>query len=103
MPVTVVGTMDNEKPTWTLVAHVGIMGHDRVFVSLAKVHFINEIIKKNNKLSINIVDENILPQADYSGSVSGAKEDKSDLFEYELGENSTPIIKKHLLLWSVLL
>lgn len=35
MPVTVVGAMNGDEPTWTLVAHVGIIGHDRVTVSLA--------------------------------------------------------------------
>lgn len=93
-PVTVIGAMNGEAPTWTLVAHVGIIGHDRVLVSLAAPHFINGIIKKSTKLSINIVDEGILPQADYVGSVSGAKTDKSGLFEYELGEAGTPIIQK---------
>ncbi len=93
-PVTVIGAMDDEKPTWTLVAHVGIIGHDRVLVSLAAPHFINHCIKENKKLSINIVNEDFLPEADYSGSVSGAKEDKSKLFQYELGASGTPIIEK---------
>ncbi len=93
-PVTVIGAMNGDKPTWTLVAHVGIIGHDRVLVSLAAPHFINSIIKENKTLSINIVDEGILPQADYSGSVSGAKTDKSSLFAYETGEAGTPLIKK---------
>lgn len=93
-PVTVIGAMNEEKPTWTLVAHVGIIGHDRVLVSLAAPHYINGVIKRNLKLSINIVDEGILPQADYSGLVSGAKEDKSELFDYEVGNAGTPMIKK---------
>lgn len=93
MPVTVIGAMNEDKPTWTLVAHVGIIGHDRVLVSLAEPHFINSVIKKSNKLSINIVNEDILPEADYSGSVSGVKKDKSNLFEYEKGEEGTPVIK----------
>lgn len=93
MPVTVVGAMNGEKPTWTLVAHVGIIGHDHVIVSLASAHFINGCIKKNQKLSINIVDEAMLPQVDVAGSVTGAKEDKSKLFAYELGENGAPIIQ----------
>ena len=38
-PVTVIGAMDNGKPTWTLVAHVGIIGHDRILISLAAPHF----------------------------------------------------------------
>ena len=93
MPVTVIGAMNGEKPTWTLVAHVGIIGHDHVLVSLASAHFINGCVKKNQKLSINIVNEAMLPQVDVAGSVSGSKEDKSGLFEYETGESGAPIIK----------
>ena len=37
MPVTVIGAMNGDKPTWTLVAHVGIIGHDRLLVSLADI------------------------------------------------------------------
>lgn len=93
-PVVVVGVMNGEKPTWTLVAHVGIIGHDKILVSLASTHFINEYIKTGNKLSVNIVDEGMIPETDYVGSVSGAKVDKSVVFEYELGEAGTPVIKK---------
>ena len=93
-PVVVAGAMADDKPTWTLVAHVGIIGHDRILVSLASAHYINQFIKKNNKLTVNIVDENILPEADYAGSVSGEKSDKSEVFEYELGESGAPVIRK---------
>ncbi|MDE6749371.1 MAG: flavin reductase family protein [Lachnospiraceae bacterium] len=94
MPITVVEAMNGDKPTWTLVAHVGIIGHDRVLVSLAAPHFINGIIKQTRKLSINMVDEGILPEADYAGSVSGSKTDKSELFAYELGDAGAPVITK---------
>lgn len=93
-PVTVIGAMNDEKPTWTLVAHIGIIGHDRVLVSLAAPHFINGCIKQTKKLSINLVNEALLPAADYVGSVSGAKADKSAVFEYELGSAGTPMISK---------
>ncbi len=93
-PVTVIGAMNGDKPTWTLVAHVGIIGHDRILVSLAAPHFINGCIKETKKLSVNIVSEDFLPQADYSGAVSGAKADKSELFQYELGASGAPIIEK---------
>ncbi len=92
MPVTVIGAMDAGKPTWTLVAHVGIIGHDRLLVSLANNHYINAKIKEAGKLSVNMVSEEMLPKADYVGSVSGAKADKSNVFDYELGEFGTPII-----------
>lgn len=93
-PVTVIGAMAEDKPTWTLVAHVGIIGHDRVLISLAKPHHINGIIKDQNILSVNLVSEEMLPEVDVAGSVSGAKEDKSGLFEYIVGEAGTPMIKK---------
>jgi len=93
-PVTVIGAMNGDKPTWTLVAHVGIIGHDRVLVSLAAPHFINGYIKQTKKLSINLVNEALLPAADYVGSVSGARADKSAVFEYELGSAGTPMISK---------
>lgn len=93
-PVVVVGAMNGEKPTWTLVAHVGIIGHDRILVSLASAHFINGCIKAGNKLSVNIVDEGMLPEADYVGAVSGAKAEKADVFEYEMGVAGTPVIRK---------
>ena len=92
--LTVIGAMNGDKPTWTLVAHVGIIGHDRLLVSLAKAHAINEKIKETGKLSINMVSEALLPKADYVGSVTATKVDKSDVFEYELGEAGTPIIKE---------
>ncbi len=50
-PVTVIGAMKEDRPTWTPVAHVGIIGHDRILVSLASSHFINEFINENGKLS----------------------------------------------------
>lgn len=92
-PVTVIGTMNGEKPTWTLVAHIGIIGHDRILVSLAEQHFINHLIKENGRLSVNLVNEDMLPQVDLSGSVTGAKIDKAGLFEYEVGEMGMPIIQ----------
>ena len=94
MPVTVIGAMNGEKPTWTLVAHVGIIGHDRVLVSLASAHFINGVIKNTGKLSINLVNEAMLPEAAESGAVSGNKEDKSTLFAYEMGTAETPVVEK---------
>ena len=93
-PLIVVGALRDGKPTWTLVGHVGIIGHDRVMVSLAANHYINGAIKEGHRLSINIVDRGILPEADYVGSVSGAKVDKSAVFDYEMGESKTPVIKK---------
>lgn len=92
MPTTVIGTMNEQAPTWTLVAHVGIIGHDHVLVSLADKHFINSCIKEAKKLSINMVVEEFLPSADYSGSVSGVKYSKADVFAFSIGDAGTPMI-----------
>ena len=61
-------------------------------VSLSQAHFINNCIKSANKLSVNVVDESWLKEADRMGIVSGNKEDKSDAFAYTVGENGTPLI-----------
>ena len=92
MPLLVIGTMVEGKPNWILVGHSGIIGHDRVMVSLAKPHYTNKGIKETKTLSINIVYESMLKQADYVGSVSGSKVDKSNTFEFHIGEGGSPII-----------
>ena len=91
-PLTVVGAVVNGKPNWVLVGHVGIMGHDRIMVSLAKSHYTNQGIRDTRVLSVNIVDEAMLPKADYVGCVSGNKTDKSQVFAYSMGQNGAPLI-----------
>lgn len=91
-PAAVVGTEVNNKINWLLVAHVGILGHDRIMLSMHKAHYTNQGVKASGKVSVNIVDENMLERADYVGSVSGAKYDKSNVFEYSIGDSGTPII-----------
>lgn len=92
-PVTVVGAMVNGKPNWMLVAHVGIMGHNRIMISCAKPHYTNQGIKATGRVSVSIVDETILSKVDYIGSVSGSDTDKSQVFDYEIGDKGTPVIK----------
>lgn len=91
-PLVVVGAMVNGKPNWLLVGHLGIIGHDHVMVSLASAHYTNKGIKESKKLSINIVDEALLPKADRSGCISGGKEDKSNLFDYVVDDADVPMI-----------
>lgn len=77
-PVIVVGAIVNDKPTWTLVAHAGTMAHSHLMVSLVYAHYINQEIIESKKLSVNIVDEAWLKEADRMGVISGNKEDKSE-------------------------
>ena len=92
MPVTVVGAEVNGKVSWLLVAHVGVIGHDRILVSMSDRHYTNQGIIESKKLSINLVNRDMLPKADYVGSVSGASADKSGVFDFHWGENGTPVI-----------
>ncbi|BCN29236.1 flavin reductase family protein [Anaeromicropila herbilytica] len=92
-PVIVIGAMVNGKPTWTLVAHTGIVSHDSFLVSLAKPHYINQGVKESKVLSVNVIDEALIKKADYCGCNSGSKVDKSEVFEYEVGETGAPMMK----------
>lgn len=85
VPAVVLGAMDGDKPSWTLAAHLGTVGHDRLMISLVKNHYINELIKNTGKVTVNLVSEEMLPEADEAGSVSGRTKDKSGLFEWSEG------------------
>jgi len=93
-PVIVAGSMMEGKPTWTLVAHTGIVSHNSFLVSLAKAHFINQGIKDTKALSVNVIDEALLAKADYCGCHSGSKVDKSEIFAYRVGETGAPMIEE---------
>lgn len=91
-PLTVVGAEVDGKVNWLIVGHTGIIGHDRILVSMSKSHYTNQGIRESKKLSINLVSREMLPKADYVGSVSGASVDKSQVFAYHWGEDGTPVI-----------
>lgn len=91
-PAVVVGTQVNGKVNWMLAAHVGIIGHDRILLSLFDKHYTNEGVKQTGRLSVNLVHEAMLERADYAGCASGAREDKSELFAFHTGEAGTPVI-----------
>jgi len=94
-PATVVGTVgEGGKVNWLLVAHVGIVSHSKLLLSIHSSHHSVKAIDETKRLSINIIDESFVADADYTGTVSGAKVDKSEVFEYHLGEAGMPIIEK---------
>lgn len=93
-PLVVVGANVNGAANWLLVGHVGIVGHDRILISMSKSHYTNQGIKEHGVFSVNVVNEDLLPLADYVGSVSGNATDKSHVFNYHLGECGAPIIDK---------
>lgn len=91
MPACVVGAMVDGKPNWLQVAHVGIIGHDRVCVSSMKGHHTNIGIRTSGVLSVSLADEAMIPKLDLIGSVSGEKEDKSGVFSWTAAENGAPV------------
>ena len=64
-PLTVVGAEVEGRVNWLVVGHTGIIGHDRILVSMSKSHHTNQGIKDSKKLSINLVSREMLPKADY--------------------------------------
>ena len=94
-PATVVGTVgEGGKINWLLVAHVGVVSHSKLLLSIHSSHHSVKAIDETKRLSINMIDESFLTDADYTGTISGAKVDKSEVFEYHLGEAGMPIIEK---------
>lgn len=91
-PMTVVGAEVEGKVNWLVVGHTGIIGHNRILVSMSDKHYTNQGIRQSKKLSINLVSREMLPKADYVGSVSGTSVDKSEVFDFHWGENGTPVI-----------
>ena len=49
--------------TSEIVAHVGIIGHDRILVSMSDKHYTNLGIIESKKLSVNLVDKEMLNPA----------------------------------------
>lgn len=91
-PVAVVGAYVNGRANWLLVAHVGIIGHDRILLSMSKAHYTNRGVKAAGRVCVNMVNEAMLERADYVGRVSGAKADKSEVFAHSAGAGGTHVI-----------
>ena len=94
-PATVVGTVGKEgKVNWLVVAHVGIVSHSKLLMSIHSAHHSVKAIDETKRLSVNIIDEAFVAAADYTGTVSGTKTDKSAIFPYHLGEAGMPVIEQ---------
>jgi len=94
-PTTIVGANVNGKPTYITIAHVGIMDHDTISISMNKAHYTNSGIKENNTFSMNIPSIEMVKETDYCGIVSGKTTDKSGVFECFYGDLKTaPMIKR---------
>ena len=90
-PIVVVGAMVAGKPAWFEVAWVGIGDSDVVTLSVTRNHYTCDGIRAEKKLSISLLDEALIPRADYVGIVSGRQADKSGVFAWHAGELGAPV------------
>ncbi len=82
-PVTVVGTVVDGRVNWLAVAHVGVVEHKHLLISIDKAHeFSMKGIEANKTVSVNLVNQGILVAADYCGIAKGATTDKSQVFAH---------------------
>ena len=94
MPVTVVGVVNGGRVNFLTIAHVGVVEHGKLLVSIDKHHeFSDAGIRENKVLSVSLVNRKMMEAADYCGIAKGAKTDKSGVFKYHFGElKNAPII-----------
>ena len=96
MPVSLVGTQVNDKPTFMTVAWFSMAGSNppKIAIVLGKNHYTNPGIRENKTFSVCLPSEDMVAVTDYCGIVSGNKTDKSKIFEVFYGELKTaPLIK----------
>jgi len=95
LPVLLIGAMAAGRPTYTTIAHVGILDFETISLGFSKSHFINVGIKENRTFSVNFPTTEMVIQTDYCGMVSGSREDKARLFTTVYGELKTaPLIEE---------
>jgi flavin reductase (DIM6/NTAB) family NADH-FMN oxidoreductase RutF len=94
-PTTLVGATVNGKPNFIAIAHIGIMTHNHVSLSMGKRHYTNAGIKENKTFSVCLPSENLVAQTDYCGIMTGKNTDKAILFDIFYGELKTaPMIQE---------
>lgn len=98
MPATIVGAVVDGRPNFMAVAHVGILNNVRpqyLTVSLKKFRHTAKGIHQNGMFSICLPSKSMVVAADYVGIVSGAKVDKSHVFDVFYGNLETaPMIRE---------
>ena len=98
MPVTLVGAVVDGRPNFLAVAHVGILNNappQYLTVSLKKFRHTSGGIRQSGMFSICLPPKSQVAAVDYLGIVSGAKVDKSKIFDVFYGElGKAPMIRQ---------
>jgi len=93
-PVTVCGSVADGRVNFLTIAHVGVVEHGTLLISVDTAHELSTRgIMENKTVSVSLVNQAMLEAADYCGIAKGAQTDKSGVFKYHFGELKTaPII-----------
>ncbi|MFX1280592.1 MAG: flavin reductase family protein [Promethearchaeota archaeon] len=96
--VAIVGALVDNKPNFLTIADISTTGYQipRFVVSSGKTHYTNKGIIENQSFSVNIPSSKMVAKTDFVGIISGAKTDKSKVFDIFYGEEvkSAPLIKE---------
>lgn len=82
VPIALVGVLVDDKPNFTEVGDVGIMGLNPpyVFVSLGEKSYSKLGITQTSQFSLNFPNTTLMSKVDFCGTSSGRKVDKASLF-----------------------
>lgn len=98
MPATIVGALVDGRPNFLTIAHVGILNNappQYLTVSLKKFRHTSRGIHDTRAFSICLPSRSMAVVTDYVGIVSGARVDKSGVFDVFYGETTgAPLIRE---------
>jgi flavin reductase (DIM6/NTAB) family NADH-FMN oxidoreductase RutF len=96
-PAAVVGAMVGGKANFCNISHNGILNAAEphfIMLSMGRSHHTNAGIREQRTFSVNLLAETDAVRADHVGLVTGARTDKSGVFEVFFGDLKTaPLIK----------
>lgn len=94
-PLAVVGTVVDGRVNWVTIAFTGIYGMKEISLCIDRSHFTTGALKIGETISVNLIDEELIPATDYVGVHSGKDLDKSQVFDYYFESSETaPIISE---------
>lgn len=96
MPTTIVGTvLENGRVNFLPVAHVGVVEHGHLLISVDQSHRLDDAaIRENGVVSVSLINRDMLKAADWCGIVKGEKTDKSDVFPWHFDDlEKAPVVE----------
>ncbi len=99
MPTVIIGTIVDEKPNFMLCTWVSRVNRNPPtwMASINRKHYTMNGIREKRVFSMNLPSVKLVQLADYIGTNSGRKVDKSTLFNIFYGETEAPMIEECIL------